>query len=112
MAARRPPDQDGRVHGRALTLIVAAAIAALCLVPTAVSAKTRPGAVVNITFSGQSTGHQALAFPGADADPDTGCPALPQSGYTIDSTVHWNATYKGVLLSLAKATGALSSRKV
>lgn len=94
------------------TTLIVLLVAASCVLPAAAVAKSRPGVVVDITFRGQGTGHQALSFTGAPADPDTGCAALPPSGYTIDATTRWNATYKNVLLTLTKATGQLSSRKV
>jgi hypothetical protein len=100
------------MHRTTRATLAAVAIAASFVVPAAASAKTTKGVVVNITFKGQGIGHQALSFNGVDADPDTGCPALPPSGYTVDATTQWNATYRNVLLALSKATGELSSRKI
>ncbi len=93
-------------------MLVLAAVTAALVVPACASAKSVPGVVADITFKGQAVGKETVSFAGKDADPDLGCPALPPSGYTSEATTHWNATYHRVLLSLDRATGALSSRRV
>jgi hypothetical protein len=90
--------------------VLVAVVATAVLPASAATAKTVPGVLVNVTITGQTTGQQVVSYPGSAADPDTGCPAVPTTGYQANASVHWKTTYRRLILTMSRASGQLSSR--